>query len=157
MTYRLQNRYQDSGWEECKGYESNNLLQIELTAKQCSENSIAYGMVRVVSNAGVHSVFTGGYRLDPATNKRLGIETLEPRMASIRPVGHSVEKGQQVLRDCGVEPAIYHASPYNAKPGSFIDRAERWFRSRGLAIPDKRQFPHSFNGMLDDYTDHGGE
>ena len=141
MTYRLQNRYQDEGWTECPGYESNNLLQSELTAKQLSENAIAYGMVRVASDAGVHSVFTGGYRLDPATNKRLGIETLEPRMCSLQPV----------------RPAIAYGSPNNAVPGSYVDKAERWFREQGQTIPDKRKFPHSFQGMLDDYSDHGGE
>jgi hypothetical protein len=145
MIYRLQNRYQDSGWEHLHGYHSDNLKQLELTAKQLSENSMIYGMVRVVSSLGVHSVFSGGYQLDPATNQRLGIKTVERTVALIQPVEETIE------------PAIYHGSPNNATPGSFVDRAERWYRTRGLTIPDKRKFPHSFQGMLDDFSDYGGD
>lgn len=79
MSYRLQNRYQDSGWEEARGYESDNLRQLELTAKQLSENSIAWGMIRVVGPGGeIYSVFSGGQQLDPETNRRIGLVTVSP-------------------------------------------------------------------------------
>jgi hypothetical protein len=61
MSYYIQQRYQDSGWETLKDYNFSNLKKAQLTAKQLSENSIAYGTVRVIDGRGeVCGVFIEG-------------------------------------------------------------------------------------------------
>ena len=50
MNYKLQNRYQDSGWENLNE-ECSHLETAKHRAYELSKNSIAYGMVRVVNRA----------------------------------------------------------------------------------------------------------
>lgn len=45
--YRIQNRYQDGGWEEANLY-FKNLADAISKAEKCSSDSIAWGMVRIV-------------------------------------------------------------------------------------------------------------
>ena len=47
MRYKLQNRYQDSGWEDL-GMEFDIPKRAVKKALKCSKDAIAYGMVRVV-------------------------------------------------------------------------------------------------------------
>ena len=47
MRYKLQNRYQDSGWEEL-GEQFSNLNDANRRAHDLSKDAICYGMVRVV-------------------------------------------------------------------------------------------------------------
>ena len=61
MRFKLQNRYQDSGWENLN--ESfHTTEEAEDKALEFSKNSICYGMVRVVdtSKQEVVSTFSGG-------------------------------------------------------------------------------------------------
>ena len=49
MNYKLQNRYQDSGWENLDREEFHRLNEAMDRGYELSKNSIAYGMVRVVN------------------------------------------------------------------------------------------------------------
>lgn len=46
--YRLQNRYQDSGWESLAYEEFEHCGDAICRASELSEDAVAYGMVRVV-------------------------------------------------------------------------------------------------------------
>jgi hypothetical protein len=46
--YRLQNRYQDSGWEYLAYEEFEHCGDAICRASELSEDAVAYGMVRVV-------------------------------------------------------------------------------------------------------------
>jgi hypothetical protein len=49
MSYQLQNRYQDSGWETLDREKFDSLRKARKRARKLSKNAIAYGMVRVVN------------------------------------------------------------------------------------------------------------
>jgi hypothetical protein len=58
--FRLQNRYQDSGWETFV----ENIVALDaalIRAKRCSENAACYGMVRVIdANGNVVRTYSAG-------------------------------------------------------------------------------------------------
>lgn len=57
--YKLQNRYQDSGWEDLDLVFYSRVEAIE-KAVELSRNSICYGMVRVVCRGRVIETFVAG-------------------------------------------------------------------------------------------------
>lgn len=63
MTYYIQNRYQDSGWEYVDS-EPGPIANLEATMAQAARmasNSICYGMVRVIDENGyVHRTWSAG-------------------------------------------------------------------------------------------------
>lgn len=71
--YRLQNRYQDSGWEWLEeAYSTNDLGAAIRTADKLSEDAIIYGMVRVVDIITQEVMATyaaGGGRADESPKK----------------------------------------------------------------------------------------
>lgn len=129
MTYCLQNRYQDSGWEwmaEQFAYEYEAIA----FAKHCACLPVHYGMVRVISPKGEVVVTYGA--------------------------GEGIDKGwKKALQEvCPAwKPAKDHISPNGAQPGSFIHHAEKWALNQGLKIPTFHKHPRMFHGMLDDYSE----
>ena len=48
---------------------------------------------------------------------------------------------------------IKEISPNNAEEGSLVRAAEKWLLSQGFMVPTKQQYPHLFQGMLEDFSE----
>lgn len=146
--YQIQNRYQDSGWEQTNEsfadkYEANRF------AFECSKRPVVYGMVRVVDTLADKVVVEYG----AGHGQSRPIIDLDFK-ATIEHATQEVSTWPAWKQGClGGTPARDHISPNGAEPDSVVHDAEKWLLSKGGKIPISGKFPHMFQGMLDDYSD----
>jgi len=158
--YRLQNRYQDSGWEDIPGGMSRNVAVDR--AWEMAKDSICNGMVRVISEDG-KEVFTTyvagandgkkGKNLDQYIADRTRAQELDSKefRAALKDASMRVSMWPDWKKKAMGIPLGPHISPNGAKEGSYAHRAEAKCLDNGLTIPLKAKHPLMYQGMLDQF------
>lgn len=162
MNFRLQNRYQDSGWEDIPGLMSRVVAVDE--AWKMAKDAVRNGMVRVVSEDGKEVFTTYGAGVNNGSPGVFQDQYIADRKRAweldseeFRAFGKECQMRVSMWPDWKKQamgiPLGPHISPNGAKPGSVVHDAEAWCLSQGLTIPLQSKYRHMFQAMLDDYSE----